>query len=207
MSFGDLEITYDDRVLTPRAWTVMQAEWAAELLGSWPAGPVLELGCGAGQIGLLALHRLGNPARRLVCVDESPAACELAQRNAESAGLAERVDVRQQDLGEAAASDERYALVIADPPWVPTSQTDQYPEDPPDAIDGGADGLDDARVFVRVAAGHLLPGGSVLLQLGTHEQAEKLDAELAGLEVTEVREGDGGVVARLQWSRQGEDRD
>ena len=58
MTFGDLEIAYDDRVLTPRPWTALQSEWAAELLESAPAGPVLELCAGAGQIGLLAV-RLG----------------------------------------------------------------------------------------------------------------------------------------------------
>jgi HemK-like putative methylase len=197
MTFGDLEIAYDDRVLAPRAWTVMQAEWAAELLAAWPAGPALELGCGAGQIGLLALHRLGNPARRLVCVDASAAACAFVRQNAEAAGLAERVDVRQQDLAEAAATDERYAIVIADPPWVPSDELGAHPDDPPSAIDGGPDGLDAARVFVRIAATHLLPGGSVLLQLGTHDQAAALDAELEDVGVTEVRGGDGGVVARL----------
>lgn len=199
MTFGDLKIAYDDRVLTPRAWTEMQGEWAAELLSSGsPEGPVLELGCGAGQIGLHALHRVGDSGRRLVCVDESEPACAFARQNAEAAGLAERVAVRQQDLNAVAATDERYAVVIADPPWVPSGETDQHPDDPPSAIDGGPDGLDAARVFVRVAAAHLLPGGSILLQLGTRDQAAALDADLDAAEVVEVREGEGGVVARLR---------
>ena len=40
---------------------------------------------------------------------------------------------------------ERFAVVIADPPWVPRADTGRYPEDPVLAIDGGDDGLDLAR--------------------------------------------------------------
>jgi methylase of polypeptide subunit release factors len=195
MQFGTLSIEYDDRVLEPRAWTALQAEWAADLLDQAPPGPVLELCSGAGHIGLLALCR---QRRRLVCVDDSPAAAELARRNAASAGLADRVDVRQRDLAGAVEADERFALVIADPPWVPSSETDRYPEDPPDAIDGGPDGLDAARACVEVAGPHLLPGASILLQLGSRAQADDLARELRGLTLVEVRQGESGVVAHLR---------
>ena len=55
MRFGPVDIRHDDEVLEPRPWTIAQAEWASEL----PAGPMLELGCGAGHIGLAAaaLHK------------------------------------------------------------------------------------------------------------------------------------------------------
>ncbi|MBI2244007.1 MAG: methyltransferase, partial [Nocardioides sp.] len=55
MGFGPLRITFDGRVLRPRPWTAAQSEWAAEILADAPAGPVLELCAGAGQIGLLAV--------------------------------------------------------------------------------------------------------------------------------------------------------
>lgn len=192
--FGELEIAYDDQVLAPRTWTTLQAEWAAELLAEAPPGPVLELGSGAGQIGLLAISR---QRRALVCVDSSAAAVSFARRNAEAAGLADLVEVRERDLEHAADGEERFALVLADPPWVPSAETERYPDDPDSAIDGGPDGLDVARLCVQVAAPLLLPGGSLLLQLGTPEQAEALGRELVQLELLEVRTGEGGVVARL----------
>lgn len=200
MTFGDLEIDYDERVLEPRPWTTMHAEWAAELLAGWPAGPVLELGAGAGQIGLLALHRLGNPARRLVSVDESEAACAFIRSNAEAAGLADRVEVREVDLADAAGPDEQFALVIADPPWVPSGQTRRFPNDPRRAIDGGPDGLAAPLAFARTASRHLLSDGAVLLQLGSREQAYALAHGLRALELTlaEIRIGSGGVVTLLR---------
>src|SRR3954470_22156804 len=79
MTFGDLPIEYDDRVLEPRAWTALQAEWAADLLEEAPPGPVLELCSGAGHIGLLAVSR---QRRRLVCVDDSAAATPRATPSA-----------------------------------------------------------------------------------------------------------------------------
>lgn len=195
MTFGNLRIEYDDRVLEPRAWTALQSEWAADLLAEAPPGPVLELCSGAGHIGLLAVsgHR-----RRLVCVDDSAAAAELARRNADAASLGDLVEVRQRDLKDAVEDDERFALVVADPPWVPSDETDRHPEDPPAAIDGGPDGLDGARTCVAVARDHLLPGASLLLQLGSRRQADDLARELPDLELAEVRQGEGGVVARFR---------
>ena len=91
LRFGRLEIAYDDRMLTPRAWTLAQSDWAAELLPALPAGAIAELCSGAAHIGL---HAVLDSTRRLVCVDDSPVACDHAWRNAEAAGIADRVEVR-----------------------------------------------------------------------------------------------------------------
>jgi release factor glutamine methyltransferase len=182
-------------VLQPRPWTAAQSEWAAELLRGCPPGPVLELCAGAGQIGLLAV---ALEPRSLVCVDVNPAAREHIDANAASAGLAGSVEVRTARLEEALESDEHFALVIADPPWVPRSDVGRFPEDPVLAIDGGDDGLDLARACAAVAGRHLLPGGSVLLQLGSTQQVAPLDAELPDvLEVREIRTFERGVVVRM----------
>lgn len=196
--FGSLRIAFDDRVLRPRGWTTAQSAWAAELLDSVPDGPVLELCAGAGQIGLLAVVGSG---RRLVCVDANELACEFALANATAAGLEDRVEVRHALLEEALLPEERFPLVIADPPWVPRAETGRFPEDPLTAIDGGSDGLDIARACLDVIAGHLVPGGSALLQLGTAAQATALAAEDAlahgDLAVVEVREHERGALVRI----------
>jgi len=194
-TFGHLEIEYDGNVLTPRPWTALQSRWASELLREAPPGPVLELCAGVGQIGLLAV---AGHARRLVCVDSSADACRHARRNAEAAGLGDLVEIRERALGDALADDERFALVIADPPWVPSAETGRYPEDPLTAIDGGPDGLDVARACVAAVRHHLLPGAPILLQLGSREQASDLAAGCPGLEVGGIREGSAGVVVLLQ---------
>jgi release factor glutamine methyltransferase len=191
---GTLDIAYDDRVLRPRPWTAAHAAWAAEVLEEAPPGPVLELFCGAGHIGLLSV--LGS-ARRLVAVDLDPVACTYARANAAAAGLAELVEVRNADLAEALDTNERFPIVVADPPWVPSGRTGDYPEDPLTAIDGGPDGLALARSALEVARRHLVPDGVMLLQLGSLEQAAAVGSSAgAGLVVEEVRQPDPtGVVA------------
>jgi release factor glutamine methyltransferase len=211
MAFGRMTITYAASGLAPRPWTVMQSQWAAELLGGLPAGDVLELCAGVGHIGQLALleadrrdggHR--RTPRALVQVDEDATVCRLAERNAEGAGLAERVVVRRGVAEDALRRDERFVLVIADPPWVPTDRVGDHPDDPPAAIDGGPDGLDVVRSLLPVVERHLHPSGAALLQVGGLDQVdavrELLGSTGSALRVADVREAPGagnGAVALL----------
>lgn len=198
LAFGPLSIAFDDRVLRPREWTAAQSAWAADLMATAPDGPVLELCSGAGHIGLLAVLLSSRP---LVCVDASSVACDYARANAAAAGIADRVEIREGRLEDAVRDDERFPVVIADPPWVPAAETGRFPEDPLTAIDGGSDGLDVARAVLAVIDRHLAPGGSAVLQLGTTGQVDVLKAEpcLAEgrLTVVEVREEERGVLVRL----------
>jgi release factor glutamine methyltransferase len=162
--FGPVEIEHGRGVLEPRPWTLAQSTWVAEL----PPGPMLELGSGAGHIGLAAAALTGAT---LVQVDRNPEACRWAARNAAAAGLADRVEQRCGDLADVLAEDERFAVVIADPPYVTSDRVADL-DDPPDAVDGGEDGLDLVKRFVTVAVAHLAPGGYLVLQLGGHHQVD-----------------------------------
>ncbi len=162
-----------------------------------PAGDVLELCSGAGQIGLLAV---AESERRLVCVDVNPVAADYTLRNAASAGLAARVSMREGLIGEVLDPDERFAMVIADPPWVPQAETGRFPEDPLLAIDGGDDGMTVVAECLAAIDRHLAPAGVALLQLGTTEQVAAVVSRLekGDLVAGEVREyGDRGVLLRL----------
>lgn len=203
--FGPLTIAFDDTLLEPREWTTQQSRWAADLLRDLPAGPVLELCAGAGQIGLLALHLSGRSG---VLVDVNPTAGHFSRANAEAAGLAAQADVRTGDVAEVLSDDELFPFALIDPPWVPADRISTYPEDPVLAIDGGPDGLDVARHCLTVAAAHLAPDGLALIQLGTTEQVDSLEAWLARpdslplvsetLRVAEVRSHqDRGVLVLL----------
>lgn len=202
-SFGPLQICYDDSVLEPRGWTALQSTWAAELLVDLPPGRVLELCSGAGQIGLLALHLSGRTG---VLVDASPIACAWARHNARANDLAARVEIREGDVSHTLGATEYFPLVIIDPPWVPTDKVGTFPEDPVRSIDGGSDGLDVARRCLAVAASHLTPEGSALLQLGSTAQAQALAEWFDGprslpFRVDEVRpHEDRGVLVALSRS-------
>lgn len=201
VEMGGLVFSYDHRVLAPRPWTQAQSEWARDLLDEAPEGPVLELCSGAGHIGLLAL--LGNE-RSLVMIDADETACTFARANASAAGLLGRVEVRQGRLEDQVRPGEIFALVIADPPWVPSSEVGRFPEDPVVAIDGGADGLGPTRSCLHVIDQHLDPAGCAVIQLGgpTHVTGitEWLDSRpTVRLKVSETRSfGDRGILVLLR---------
>ena len=200
---GHLTVRYDDRVLRPRPWTAEQARWAAQLDHEAPTGAILELCAGVGHIGLLLASLVD---RAVVLVDDDAIACTHARHNADSAGV--DAEVRRAPVTTALAEGEEFAIVLADPPWVPTAAVDRYPDDPVTAIDGGPDGLDVARICVEVMGRHLADGGIGILQLGTVAQARTLAEELRGqacpaLRVVEIREvpDANGVLVRLAGRR------
>lgn len=174
--FGDLEITYDDRVLSPRLWTTAQARWMSEVLHRLPEGPVVELCSGAGHIGLLAAATTG---RDVVLVDSDPAACEIAEANVAANPVSGAVSVRLAGIDGALEPEERFVGILADPPWVPSERTPTFPDDPLTAIDGGPDGLDTARLCVAVIERHLAAPGAAILQLGSPAQAQAVVDDLA----------------------------
>lgn len=174
--FGDLQITWDRRVLQPRLWTTAQSHWAAALAPQCPDGPILELFCGAGQIGLLAASLTG---RTLVQVDQDPVAASYARSNAAAAGLTS--DVRVGSVADTLRPDEQFGLVIIDPPWVATADVERFPDDPVLAIDGGFDGSDQVVLGLGVALRHLRPEGHVVVQVGDSGQVELVRALLGGL--------------------------
>lgn len=175
LAFGPLTISYDETVLEPRPWTFAQSEWAASLLHEAQPGAVVELCCGAGQIGLAAAALSG---RDLVLVDASAEACELSRLNADAAGLEGSTDVRHGLMDEVLDEPDRFALVLADPPYLPSHSTGLFPDDPEHAVDGGRDGLALARTCLDVAARHTEVGAPVLLQLRDLAQADALAGEL-----------------------------
>lgn len=197
LDFDGLTIEWDERVLRPRPWTAAQSRWIAELAHDAPGGPILELCSGAGHIGLLAARLTG---RGLVQVDREPAAAAYAHTNARRAGL--DVEMRLSSLDAALSPEERFPLVIADPPWLTTDEISRFPDDPPGAVDGGHDGDVMIRQCVGIALAHVHSGGHVVVQVGTPEQAARIGERLAAgdpdWEVRAVRDcRPGGLLVHL----------
>ncbi len=193
--FGPLRLVYDDEVLEPRSWTLAQSLWAAELSATLPPGPVVELCSGAGQIGLAAARLTGRVA---VLVDQDPRAGRFARANALSAGVT--AQIRCAPVERALEPDERFPLILADPPWVPSLDVARFPRDPVTAIDGGPDGLTPALACLDVVADHLAEVGAAVLQLGTRAQADRLTASIRarGLRACGLRVFDRGVLLLVQ---------
>jgi SAM-dependent methyltransferase len=114
---------------------------------------VLDLGCGAGAVGLL----LARAARRVVATDVSPRALALARLNATLNGV-RNVELRQGDLFEPVHG-ETYDRIAVHPPFL--ARRDGAPTSP--FAYGGRRG---DELSLRMLAGipsHLAPAGRGLL--------------------------------------------
>ena len=143
-----------------------------------PASSALVADIGTGS-GVIALSLASEAGARVLAVDTSAAALEVAARNAAATGLADLVEFRRADLFST-IPDGSLHLVVSNPPYVTRSELAALAPDvrlfePVAALDGGADGLDVIRRLLPGAARALRPGGTALLEVG-HEQAKTVAA-------------------------------
>jgi release factor glutamine methyltransferase len=153
----------DRRALVPRPETELLVEAALAALPD--GGAALDLCAGTGCIGLtLALER---PSARVVLVELSREAAALARENA--ALLGARAELLEGDLDAPVAADERFDVVVSNPPYVPAGElaglARELAHEPRLALDGGEDGLAVARRLVPRALARLRAGGTFLVEM------------------------------------------
>ncbi|MBO4301768.1 methyltransferase [Methanosarcinaceae archaeon] len=164
---------------------------------------VLEIGCGSGFVSAVLSAEVrafsedpAHPERRrkkmiLTACDISPAALEQTEKcvSGDTGIRPDHFRLIRSDLFSAFSPDDRFDLIIFNPPYLPTSEDEKVPGWLNYAFDGGLSGRDTIDRFLENAAAHLLPGGSVLLLIssitGPDEVSEKmsrcgLSSEIAG---------------------------
>ncbi len=135
---------------------------------------MLDLGTGSGAVALaLASER---PGWRIEAIDLSPAALEVARRNANNAGLA-NVHWLQSDWFARLPARQGFDLIVSNPPYVaaedPHLTRGDLRFEPRSALAAGVDGLDAIRRIVPRARAFLEPGGWLLLEHG-YEQGPRV---------------------------------
>lgn len=190
----------DPRVLVPRPETELLLEPALAALP--PGGAALDLCTGSGVLAVtLALER---PGARVVATELSRDALDVALANATRLGAS--VGFRQGDLFEAVAQVPfRFDVVVANPPYVPSGElprlSREVQREPRVALDGGPDGLALLRRIAAEAPAHLVPGGTLVVEMHeSHEAALPRLCLEAGMASAEARRDLAGlpryVVAR-----------
>ena len=190
---GEHRFYVDERVIVPRSFV---AELLREQLTPWIADPdsiasVLDLCTGSGCLAILAA--LAFPAAHVDAADISPDALEVARRNVDDYGLADRVRLKRSDLFQELAS-RRYDLIVCNPPYVSAAAMASLPtehrHEPQLALASGSDGLDHIRVILREAPKHLSNTGILVVEAGhNRDQLEEAFPDLA-FEWLEVSAGD-----------------
>ena len=168
-------------VLIPRPETEMLVLEALGYLKPLTAPTVLDLGTGSGCIGISIAHQKKDA--RVTAVDVSPDALAVARRNAAKHGVADRIDFLQGDLFAPLNAEQRFDLVVSNPPYIapdefPSLAADVRDHEPRIALEGGSDGL---AFYRRIAMGvgpFLKPGGRLLMEIG-YTQDENVRAILS----------------------------
>ena len=130
----------------------------------------------AGHVHRLGLPghpgRAGLPHAQVDAVDVSPDALDVARRNVDDYGLAERLELHQSNLFDALPA-RRYDVILCNPPYVNSGSMDALPQEylhePQLALAGGADGMDLVRRILEAAPRYLSDEGVLVLEIG-HER-------------------------------------
>ena len=171
-AFWTIDLQVGPGALIPRPDSETLIEAAQTHFAGRPPATVLDLGTGPGTLLLAALDQW--PGARGLGVDRSAEALGWARRNAPLAGG--RAHFAQGDW--AAAVDARFDLVLANPPYVGTSEPlpdEVARHEPASALMAGAAGLDAYRVLVPQLPRLVAPGGLIAVEIGWR-QAEAVSA-------------------------------
>ena len=167
----------DPRVLIPRPETELLCAWALDILKDYRDPRVLDLCCGSGCIGLSL--KAASPEIRVTLSDISANALAVAAENVRRLSL--KAELHQGDLLDGLLPGS-FELIVCNPPYIPTADCTVLQEEvlfePRNALDGGTDGLDLYRRLIASAAGVLVPGGALMMELGIH-QADSVSALLS----------------------------
>ena len=180
--FYGLEFEVTPEVLIPRPETELLVESALKLVSKDSPVSICDVGTGSGCIAVTLLRQL--PLARVVALDVSPAALEIANRNAARHKVTDRIEFVLSDCF-AALAQQHFDLIVSNPPYVAegavaTLQREVRDYEPRMALTAGADGLDVIRRLVSGATDFLEPGGHLVVEIGfdQHEAVgELIDSE------------------------------
>jgi release factor glutamine methyltransferase len=181
-------VSHDVLVPRPETETLVQA-----VLDLAPTR-FADVGTGSGAIA--AAVALERPNCRVVASDRSAGALDVARSNLEALELLDRVELIQGDGLEPLAGE--FDVIACNPPYIPTGELEGLPpevrHEPPEALDGGPDGLRLIERLVEQAPGRLARPGHLVLEVGAG-QATGVEALLgaAGAERVAIRKDLAGV--------------
>lgn len=174
--FMSLALEVNRQVLIPRPETELLVEEAIrclrQLVGGGENSPLIaDVGTGSGNIAIALARQF--PSARVVALDISSAALEVAQRNAARHQVDRQIEFIEGDLLTPVLEklDRKFNLITANLPYIASNELPHLPPEvlfePLIALDGGKDGLAHYRRLVPQAQKCLVGEGWLLLEIGS----------------------------------------
>ena len=193
-NFGACRFIVTPAVLVPRPDTETVVEVALSLVDRAAPLRIIDLGTGSGAILLALLSEL--PHARGTGIDIAADALDVARTNAQRLGLSDRADFT---LGDFAAVEGPFDLVVSNPPYIATpeiaglaAEVQNY--DPSHALDGGPDGLAAFRSIAAIARRLSAPAGHLVVEIGAGQESAVRELFVqSGLAISAVRHDLSGI--------------
>ncbi len=185
----------DSRALIPRSPIAELISNSFEPLCTQPPHRILDMCTGGGCIGIACA--LQFPDALVELVDISSESLKLASKNISRHGTSDRVHVIRSDLF--AEVEGRFDLIVANPPYVSTRETDELPpeflHEPRLGLESAEDGLAIPLQILRAAEDYLADAGVLILEVGY--SANRLQERLQELPLLwlDFEQGGEGVMA------------
>lgn len=180
--FYSLRFDVAPGVLIPRPESEFVVVEVLEAVKGLEAVRAVDVGTGSGCLAVACARHL--PHAEFVAVDLSPDALAQARKNAARHGLAERIEFVEGDLLGPVAGRPPFDVIVSNPPYIPTGDIASLEpgvrdHEPRLALDGGPDGLAVVTRLIAEALPLLKPGGHLILEIGSPQEAavrERIEA-------------------------------
>ena len=185
--FHGIELKVNEAVLIPRPETELLVDLALEeikrIYANYPNQTIqiLDLGTGSGAIALAIANECAISKMpiniRILGVDQSTAAIELARENAKILGLNHMVEFLQSSWYDAIPDrfQTAFDVIVSNPPYIqkndPHLQEGDLRFEPKAALTDNSDGLSCIREIVNHAQHYLKPGGLIAIEHGYDQAA------------------------------------
>jgi release factor glutamine methyltransferase len=172
--FYSLPLAVSPAVLIPRPDSEFVVVEFLALAKGIEAPRVVDVGTGSGCLALACAQH--HKTARIVAIDFSPEALAVAEANARTLDLTDRVQFRLGDRLGPVAGEGPFDVILSNPPYIPTDviptlEPGVRDYEPHRALDGGADGLRMVAPLIAEAVPLLKPGGHLILEIGSDQEA------------------------------------
>jgi release factor glutamine methyltransferase len=127
---------------------------------------IADVGTGSGVLAIVLAKKL--PSAHVTAIDISPAALEVARVNAETHGVADRIDFVVGDVLQDVPPNQKFDLIVSNPPYIALSDSEVQPDvkkhEPHLALFAGPNGDEIITRLIDQAATRLNPGGYLLIE-------------------------------------------